>query len=77
MLSKVTIAAFVDEVTKIAGFTSGEKMLLTTGLVGGGLGGAYVKDAIQDAQEGRTLRKGREFQQKQQLKAFNQEMNNA
>jgi hypothetical protein len=75
MLSKTTMVAFSDELTKLA-FNVGEKALLGTGLAVGGIGGAIGKDYLQDAKEGRVMRREREFQQKQQLKAFKQGMNN-
>lgn len=75
MLSKTTMVAFSDELTKLA-FSAGEKALLATGLAVGGVGGAMSKDYLQDAREGRVMRREREFQQQQQLKAFKQGMNN-
>jgi hypothetical protein len=71
MLHPVTVRSFADELEKIAAMTGNQKLLLGTGVVGGGLAGAYIKDTLQDAKEGRTLRRGREFQQRQQLAAFN------
>jgi hypothetical protein len=55
---------------KLSSLTGGQKALLGTGLIGGGVAGAYGKDAYQDAIEGKTMRKAREYQQKQQLLAY-------
>jgi hypothetical protein len=70
MIHRLTISAFADELSKLASMTGGQKLLLGTGLAGGAVAGAYGQAAFKDAQEGRALRRGREFSQKQQLKLY-------
>jgi len=70
MLDVATFGFFTDELSKMAGFSSGEKALAGLTLAGGTVLGAMGKDLHQDALEGRTYRKGREFQQRQQLASF-------
>jgi hypothetical protein len=70
------IRSFADEIEKLSSMTGGHKALLGTGLVGGGIVGAYGKDAYQDALEGKTMRKAREYQQRQQLREYNRGFDN-
>ena len=70
MISRAMFQSFLVEVEKTASMTAGSKALLASGLAGGAAAGAVGKDIYQDAMEGRTQRRAREFQQKQQLRAF-------
>jgi hypothetical protein len=70
MLDVATFGFFTDELAKLAAFSSGEKALAGLTLAGGTLLGAAGQDMRQDAREGRTYRKGREFEQRQQLATF-------
>lgn len=70
MLDVATFEFFTDELAKVAAFSSGEKALAGLSLAGGTVLGAMGQDMRQDAREGKTYRKGREFQQLQQLAAF-------
>jgi hypothetical protein len=70
MLNRVTLAAFADELEKLSAVSTRDTLIGVGGLIGGGALGAMGKDYMQDAAEGRTLRKEREFQQKQQMHAM-------
>lgn len=70
MLNSRILSSFFDFLSKEAAFSAGQKALLGTGLAAGTGLGMVGKDAYQDAQEGRSSRVSREFQQKQQLKAI-------
>jgi hypothetical protein len=70
MLDPRVLAAFSDEMQKIAFMTPGQSALLGTGLVGGTILGAKGKDTFQDAREGKVMRRSREEQQKAMLQSF-------
>jgi hypothetical protein len=70
MLDVATFEFFTDELTKLAAFSPGEKALAGLTLAGGTVLGAMGQDMRQDAREGKTYRKNREFGQRQQLAAF-------
>jgi len=76
MIHRRTISAFAYELSKLAGMTGGEKLLLGTGITGGALAGAYGQSVYKDSLEGKALRKGREFSQKQQLKMYDRGVDN-
>ena len=65
MISSASMAAFSDEMQKMAALTRGQGALLG---VGGLAAGVIGKDALQDAREGKVARRQREYQQKQLLK---------
>jgi hypothetical protein len=70
MLDVATFEFFTDELSKLAAFSPGEKALAGLSVAGGTVLGALGQDMRQDAKEGRTYRKNREFEQRQQLAAF-------
>lgn len=70
MLDPRVLAAFSDEMQKIAFMTPGQSALLGTGLASGTILGAKGKDILQDAREGKVMRRSREEEQKAMLKSF-------
>jgi hypothetical protein len=64
---------FVDELEKIA-LSGGQMAGLGTALGAGTLAGAYGKDFLQDAREGKVIRKQRELAQRAALMPQTPEM---
>lgn len=71
MIDRTVFQSFLGELEKIS-MSFGNKALLSSGLIGGGIAGAVGKDMYQDAQEGKVQRKHREMLQKQQIRALSQ-----
>lgn len=70
MIDRYVFESFLDELEKHSSAAS-----VAAGAALGGAGAYYGRQALQDLEEGKSMRKTREFQKQQQLLALNRGFN--